>query len=151
MASAPVDMPQIVSRLASVGVGMDTLSGVLITHEHGDHCRGLPVLLTHGGVDPVVRVSHSRKMRDRLQRAGKPFEYIEFEFADHDSNAMVFDHRGDDAATALGDALARLMTDDAKADAMSAKGRETAERFRLETIAKHYLHDFKDVLSGQRS
>lgn len=44
----------------------------------------MPVLLTHGGVDPVVRVSHSRKMRDRLQRAGKPFEYIEFEFADHD-------------------------------------------------------------------
>jgi phosphoribosyl 1,2-cyclic phosphodiesterase len=35
---------QITARLASVGVTMDTVSGVLITHEHGDHCRGLPVL-----------------------------------------------------------------------------------------------------------
>lgn len=35
---------QITSRLASVGVAMDSLSGILITHEHGDHCRGLQVL-----------------------------------------------------------------------------------------------------------
>ena len=72
------------------------------------------------------------------------------EFAEHDSNAMVFDHRGDGAAAALGDALTRLMTDDAKADAMSAKGRETAERFRLETIAKRYLDDFNEVVSGDQ-
>jgi glycosyltransferase involved in cell wall biosynthesis len=73
------------------------------------------------------------------------------EFAQHDINAMVFDHRGDGAATALGDALTRLMTDDTKADAISAKGREAAEQFRLEAIAQRYLDDFNDLVSDQKS
>lgn len=35
------------ARLASVGLSPDDISAVLLTHEHGDHTNGLPVLLNH--------------------------------------------------------------------------------------------------------
>lgn len=43
----------------------------------------MPLLLVHGTLDDRVPVAHSRKMRDRLKRAGKPHEYLELELADH--------------------------------------------------------------------
>jgi len=43
----------------------------------------MPLLLVHGTLDDVVPVAHSRKMRDRLKRAGKPYEYLELDLADH--------------------------------------------------------------------
>ncbi|MGI8604688.1 MAG: MBL fold metallo-hydrolase [Verrucomicrobiales bacterium] len=36
---------QILSRLVEIGIAADSLLGVLLTHEHGDHTRGLDVLL----------------------------------------------------------------------------------------------------------
>ena len=42
-----------------------------------------PVLLVHGTVDINVEVSHSKLMKDRLEDAGKPVEYVEFEGLDH--------------------------------------------------------------------
>jgi dipeptidyl aminopeptidase/acylaminoacyl peptidase len=44
---------------------------------------GLPVLLGHGDVDTVVPVDHSREMANALRKAGKPFEYLEFEHEIH--------------------------------------------------------------------
>ncbi|RYD38315.1 MAG: MBL fold metallo-hydrolase [Verrucomicrobiaceae bacterium] len=74
---------QIVSRLASVGVGMDTLSGILITHEHGDHCRGLAVLLRKHPLPLLCNALTREVLRDSLPDSrhwniipnGSSFEY----------------------------------------------------------------------------
>ena len=34
-------------RLASIGRGLDAVRAILVTHDHTDHCKGLPVLLRH--------------------------------------------------------------------------------------------------------
>lgn len=39
---------QLEARLASVGLGLDSIDAVVLTHEHGDHCAGVPALLRHG-------------------------------------------------------------------------------------------------------
>ncbi|MFV0625082.1 alpha/beta hydrolase family protein [Sphingomonas sp. ac-8] len=44
---------------------------------------GIPVLLVHGVKDRVVPVKQSRMMAQRLQRAGKPVDYLEQPLADH--------------------------------------------------------------------
>lgn len=44
---------------------------------------GAPILLIHGKDDTVVPISQSMFMRDALEVAGKPFEYIELEGEDH--------------------------------------------------------------------
>ncbi|MBD3730378.1 MAG: S9 family peptidase [Sphingomonadales bacterium] len=49
-----------------------------------------PVLLFHATSDQNVDVQQSREMRDRLEKAGKSVEYVEFQDLDHslsDSNA----------------------------------------------------------------
>ncbi|MDB6133965.1 MAG: phosphoribosyl 1,2-cyclic phosphodiesterase [Verrucomicrobiales bacterium] len=74
---------QIISRLASVGVGMDTVSGILITHEHGDHCRGLPVLLRKHPLPLLCNALTREVLRDCLPATrhwniipnGSSFEY----------------------------------------------------------------------------
>lgn len=42
-----------------------------------------PVLLIHGRADYIVRVEHSERMRDALQRAGKQVRYVDFEDEGH--------------------------------------------------------------------
>lgn len=42
-----------------------------------------PVLLVHGTLDMNVSHNQSRKMEDRLEEAGKPVNYIEFEGLEH--------------------------------------------------------------------
>ena len=66
------------SRLAVVGRSVGDLDAVLVTHEHGDHCRGIAPLLrrramplwtTFGtagevdGIDDFERVRHERELR----------------------------------------------------------------------------------------
>ena len=40
-------------RLAAIGRGLDAVRAVLVTHDHADHCKGLPVLLRNA---PAARV-----------------------------------------------------------------------------------------------
>jgi dipeptidyl aminopeptidase/acylaminoacyl peptidase len=42
-----------------------------------------PVLLMHGTADGIVPINQSEMMRDALQRAGKPVEFIQFEREGH--------------------------------------------------------------------
>ena len=44
---------------------------------------GAPVLLIHGRDDTVVPFSQSTRMRDALNRAGKPVEFVELQGEDH--------------------------------------------------------------------
>lgn len=55
---------QIRERLAAIGRGPETLTGVLITHEHGDHIQGLGVLCEKLGI-PVYA---NRLTRDAIGR-----------------------------------------------------------------------------------
>lgn len=55
---------QIRERLAAIGRGPESLSGVIITHEHGDHIQGLGVLCEKAGI-PVYA---NRLTRDAIGR-----------------------------------------------------------------------------------
>lgn len=91
-------------RLASVGLAPADISAVLLTHEHGDHTDGLPVLLNHlhceifatrltqeevAGSDP-----RNAKAAWRLFSSGSSFEIGEFQV-----NAFSVPH---DAADPVG-------------------------------------------------
>jgi phosphoribosyl 1,2-cyclic phosphodiesterase len=69
------------ARLESVGVGPDELAGILITHEHGDHTRGMGVLARRWRLPLwLTRVTHTASARllrgtedVRFYRATEPF------------------------------------------------------------------------------
>ena len=44
LVDAGLSARQMVTRLEQIGVGPEQLDGILLTHEHGDHCSGLEVL-----------------------------------------------------------------------------------------------------------
>ena len=44
---------------------------------------GMPILIAHGAVDKRVPVKQSRMLVTELQKAGKPFEYVEQKKGDH--------------------------------------------------------------------
>lgn len=45
LVDAGLSARQITVRLAGLGIAPESLDGILLTHEHGDHARALPVLL----------------------------------------------------------------------------------------------------------
>jgi phosphoribosyl 1,2-cyclic phosphodiesterase len=55
LVDAGLSAREIIKRLNDVGVGQDQIDGILVTHEHGDHIGGLPVLLR--SVDCPVYIS----------------------------------------------------------------------------------------------
>jgi phosphoribosyl 1,2-cyclic phosphodiesterase len=54
---------QIVARLAGIGIEPASLSGILLTHEHGDHIRGLNVFLKKHAVPVYATASTSHVVR----------------------------------------------------------------------------------------
>lgn len=79
---AGFSLRQIRQRLAAIGRGPESLSGVLITHEHSDHVQGLPALTERLGV-PVYcnRPTHEAieyqlqtRIPSRLFTTGASFE-----------------------------------------------------------------------------
>ncbi|HEX5787158.1 MAG TPA: prolyl oligopeptidase family serine peptidase [Woeseiaceae bacterium] len=53
----------------------------------------VPILLVHGSVDQRVRPRQARLYRDALDKAGKPYEYIELDGADHFYNTLFYGHQ----------------------------------------------------------
>lgn len=65
----------------------------------------VPILLVHGDVDRRVPVEHAKKYMKELDKAGKPYKYVELEGADHFYNTLFYDHQLD-FFTAMTDFLA---------------------------------------------
>ena len=69
---------QIVARLQQVGLEASAVCGVLLTHEHGDHIRGLDVLMRGplAGV-PVFTNPHTSEMVRRSLRSPVKWQLVE--------------------------------------------------------------------------
>jgi len=70
-------------RLQALDVAPDSLAGILVTHEHGDHVGGvfrlarahrIPVYLTHGTWQAVAGMPAAADCEHRLIEPGKAFE-----------------------------------------------------------------------------
>ncbi|MDA1141980.1 MAG: discoidin domain-containing protein [Planctomycetota bacterium] len=61
----------------------DYLQAVLDPLSYGENLRNLPVFCSHGKLDDVVRVSHARKMTDKLKKLGYQSVYQEFPNVGH--------------------------------------------------------------------
>jgi len=71
LVDAGLSARQLSARIESCGVAPESLSGILLTHEHGDHTRGLKVLLAKHRI-PVFA---NPLTADHLKRAGLVAEW----------------------------------------------------------------------------
>jgi phosphoribosyl 1,2-cyclic phosphodiesterase len=95
------------ARLAAIGQNVESLEGILITHEHADHCSGLPQML---GIwkaplyvtEPTMEALH-RALPERLEKRLRGVETIHagqhFTIGDIDVHAFAIPH---DAADPIG-------------------------------------------------
>ena len=72
----------LVRRLDLVGVSLESLHGIVVTHDHGDHTRGIGIIARRHGV-PLYMTRLTRNACEklfrggedvRLYQAGRPFE-----------------------------------------------------------------------------
>ncbi len=70
-------------RLPEAPAGLAILSGTLLVEDvwraKAKARAGLPVLQSHGTVDPILRFDAAEKLRDLLTEAGSPPEWVPFE------------------------------------------------------------------------
>lgn len=66
LVDAGLSAKQLVLRLRRVGIEPETLSGILLTHEHGDHVSGLRVLMKSLSVPIFATPSTSHVVRENL-------------------------------------------------------------------------------------
>ena len=64
MIDAGLSAKQLSIRLKQVGVDPASLDGILITHEHGDHVRGLKVFLKQNPVPVFTTAATARVVRE---------------------------------------------------------------------------------------
>jgi phosphoribosyl 1,2-cyclic phosphodiesterase len=83
---AGISVLQMIERLARIGVDLDTIQAILITHEHSDHIKGLSLLAERLKV-PVLANAETAKgiyaalgMRPRFKifTTGETFEFGDF-------------------------------------------------------------------------
>lgn len=81
LVDAGLSAKQLVTRMQSIGIDPKSLHGVLLTHEHGDHIRGLKVLLKQFSIPVFATHATARVVREtgidggtwKLFEAGQPF------------------------------------------------------------------------------
>lgn len=81
LVDAGLSAKQLVQRMAAIGASATALDGILLTHEHGDHVRGLRVLLKQTGLPVYATAATARVVRDsgiegaawKIFDAGTPF------------------------------------------------------------------------------
>jgi len=95
------------ARLAAIELSVDRIDGILITHEHSDHCSGLPQMLGLWKAplyvtEPTMDALH-RALPDRLAKRLRGLETIQsgqhFSVGDIDVHAFRIPH---DAADPIG-------------------------------------------------
>jgi phosphoribosyl 1,2-cyclic phosphodiesterase len=95
------------ARLAAIELSVDRIDGILITHEHADHCHGLPQMLGLWKAplyvtEPTMDALH-RAFPDRLAKRLRGLETIQsgqhFSIGDIDVHAFQIPH---DAADPIG-------------------------------------------------
>lgn len=64
LVDAGLSAKQLVSRLQSLGLSPESFDGILLTHEHGDHIRGLRVLLKQMRVPVYATAATARVVKD---------------------------------------------------------------------------------------
>ena len=86
LVDAGLSAKQLVLRMESLGVAPEQLDGILLTHEHSDHARGVDVLLRKREIpvyaNALTREALSYKMKSavpwRVFRSGQDFELGDF-------------------------------------------------------------------------
>lgn len=81
LVDAGLSAKQLVTRLQAIGVQPSSFHGILLTHEHGDHIRGLRVLLKQMQVPVYATAATARVVKDtgiegatwKIFDAGQPF------------------------------------------------------------------------------
>jgi phosphoribosyl 1,2-cyclic phosphodiesterase len=64
MIDAGLSAKQLASRLQGIGVDPGSLDGILLTHEHGDHVRGLKVFLKQFPIPVFTTAATARVVRE---------------------------------------------------------------------------------------
>jgi phosphoribosyl 1,2-cyclic phosphodiesterase len=70
LVDAGLSASQLISRMQAAGVEPADLHGILLTHEHGDHCRGLKVFTQKYKVPVLVNAQTREVLRDDLPAFG---------------------------------------------------------------------------------
>ena len=82
LVDAGLSAKQIALRLQEIGVEPESLSGICISHEHGDHVNGLrvfqkrhavPIYSNAGTLPGIRRMSKSAELHIKLFETGSPF------------------------------------------------------------------------------
>lgn len=76
-----------VEKLQEIGVSIDEIDAILVTHEHGDHIRGLKVLAGKRGIPLFANAGTAQGILEELQdrpkmkifTTGETFEYADME------------------------------------------------------------------------
>ena len=87
LVDAGLSAKQLNLRLEALGVDPTRLTGILLTHEHGDHVRGLDVFLRHCQVPIVASIMTGRVVQENLKQqanwvafeSGQKFSWEGFE------------------------------------------------------------------------
>lgn len=86
---AGLSAKQLTLRLAHLGLAKENLTGILLTHEHGDHVRGLDVFLRNLEIPVLASTMTCRVVQENLRspaqwvafEAGQRFEWEGFDLA----------------------------------------------------------------------
>jgi phosphoribosyl 1,2-cyclic phosphodiesterase len=76
LVDAGLSAKQLTLRLAQLGLAKEDLTGILLTHEHGDHVRGLDVFLRGVSIPVLASAMTCRVVQESLR---SPAKWVAFE------------------------------------------------------------------------